>query len=264
VSRWSAERLRIGLAPDRVELARLGHWPGRPPVRQAAAGCTPRPGEPPWQAALAALDQALTEFKPAAGAAAVVLSNHCVRYAVLPWQPEATHAAEMLQLARLHFERTYGAATSGWTVRICDGGYGEPQVACAVDTPLIDGLRQCLAAHGLRLGSLQPLVMAAFNDLRRGFSGRTAFAIVESGRICLSLLDPQRWLDIASRRTWDDPAEAIEQELASRCADSPPPRLDVLLVGPDVAWTASEGRLPRRPGPPQGPGRVSLALCGAG
>ena len=262
MSRWSAERLRIGLAPERVELARLRIGMSRKAARQSSVSCAPKPGEAPWQAALAALDGALAELGSRGGSAAVVLSNHWVRYAVLPWQPSVTGAAEVEQLARLHFERNFGAAAAGWTIRTCDRGYGAAHVACAVDTALIAGLQARLAAHGLRLGTLQPLLMAAYNDARREFSGNTALAIVEAGRVCLGLLQQDRWLAIASRRAGADLSEAIEQELATLDTDMVPPRLDVLLVGADTPWSAPASRAARLLGGPQARGR-SLAMCGA-
>ena len=262
MSRWSAERLRIGLAPERIDLARLRFGLSRNAARQSSASCTPKPGEAPWQAALAALDGALAEFGSRGGSAAVVLSNHWVRYAVLPWQPSVTSAAEVEQLARLHFERCFGAAAAGWTIRTCDRGYGAAHVACAVDSALITALQACLAAHGLRLATLQPLLMAAYNDARREFSGSTAFAVVEAGRVCLGLLQQDRWLAIASRRAGADLSEAIEQELATLDADAVPPRLDVLLVGADTPWSAPAARAVRVLGGPQARGR-SLAMCGA-
>ena len=262
MSRWSAERLRIGLAPEQVDLARLRFGLSRSAARQSSVSCTPKPGEAPWQAALAALDGALAELGSRGGSAAVVLSNHWVRYAVLPWQPSVTSAGEVEQLARLHFERNFGAAAASWTIRTCDRGYGAAHLACAVDTALIAALQACLATHGMRLGTLQPLLMAAYNDARREFSGNTAFAIVEAGRVCLGLLQQDRWLAIASRRAGADLGEAIEQELATLDTDAVPPRLDVLLIGADTPWSAPAARAARVLGGPQARGR-SLAMCGA-
>jgi hypothetical protein len=261
VSRWSAERLRIGLAPERVDLARVRFGLSRETARQSSVSCVPKPGEAPWQAALAALDGALNESGSRGGAAAVVLSNHWVRYAVLPWQPSVTSPAEVEQLARLHFERSFGAAAASWTVRTCDRGYGAAHLACAVDTALITALQACLAAHDVRLGTLQPLLMAAYNDARREFSGSTAFAIVEPGRVCLGLLQQDRWLAVASRRTGADLGEAIEQELATLDTDAVPARLDVLLVGAETSWAAPATRAARLLGGPAARGR-SLAMCG--
>lgn len=261
MSRWSLERVRIGLAPERVDLACTGWLSTRSVRRQSSVSCTPKPGEAPWQAALAALDGALSERGCVGGSATVVLSNHWVRYAVLPWQPDVTSTAEVDQLARLRFERCFGAAASGWTIRTCDRGYGAAHVACAVDAGLISALRACLATHRVRLTELQPLLMAAYNDARREITGSAAFAIVEPGRVCLGLLQQRRWLAIASRRTGADLGEAIEQELATLDADAVPTRLDVLLVGADTRWAAPATRAARVLGGPQARGR-SLAMCG--
>jgi hypothetical protein len=262
VSRWSVERLRIGLAPERVDLARLRVGLRREPVRQHGAACAPRAGEPAWQPALDALDQSLAAFDLRGGSATAVLSNHWVRYAVLAWQPEVTAPAEVRQLARLRFEHTFGAAAAGWEIRICDGGYGRPYVACAVDAALIAELRARLQRHGVRLASLQPLLMAAFNEVRRQLAGSAALVIVEPGRVCLGLTDGERWLDISSRRVGDDPATAVEQELATMDAASVPTRIDVMLVGDGAAWSERTERPARLLGRPAGAGRRSLAMCG--
>lgn len=262
MSRWSVERLRIGLAPERVDVVRLGLFSGPKVSHPRSLSCTPKPGEARWQAALATLDGALAALGSRAGSAAVVLSNHWVRYAVLPWQPSVTSVAEVDQLARLHFEQRFGAVAAGWTVRTCDRGYGAAHLACAVDAALISSLQTCLAAHGVRLGALQPLLMAAYNEARREFKGDTAFAIVEAGRLCLGLLRQGRWIAIASRRTGSDPGEVLEQELATLDTEAAPARLDVLLVGADTPWSAPPSRATRLLGGPQANGR-SLAMCGA-
>jgi hypothetical protein len=246
VSRWSAERLRIALAPGRVELTRVGLWPGRPAAHEAGATCTPRAGEPAWQAALDALDGLLGAFSARGAAVTVVLSNHWVRYLVLPWHAELTGADELAQFARVRFEQTYGAAAAGWTIRTGDGGWGAPHVACAIDTALVTELQRHLTAHGLRLRSLQPLLMAACNDQRRALGGERAFAVIEPGRVCLSLLGHGRWLDVSNRRAGADVPEAVERELATLDADAVPPQLDVLLVGDGARWPAEAAGRPAR------------------
>ncbi len=236
MSRWWPERLRIGLAPGRVDVARLG-WGPRPKVlRQLGVDCAAMADAAPWQAALDALEPLLAQLGARGASVTVVLSNHWVRYLVLPWQSELTSAAEVEQLARLRFAQVFGTAAQGWTVRSCDAGYGVALVACGVDTALLDALRERLAARGLRLASVQPLLMAALNEVRREIDaetvgGDTALAVIEPGRVCLSLLQEGRWLDISTRRADADAAEVIEQELATHATQEAPPRLCVVQVG---------------------------------
>ena len=268
MSRWSAERLRIGLAPDRVEVVRLGARLSRAAPRAQTVPCagtsTGTDGQPPWQAALDALPAALAGLATRGDAVAVVLSNHFVRYQLLPWQEELSAPAEVEAWARLRLEQTYGAAAAQWTIRTCDDGYGRPQLACAVDGALIDQLGQCLAGLGLRLASLQPLLMAAYNDERRQLKGQTAFAIVEAGRLCLGLLGPGGWREIASRRAGADAAATLEQELATLDAQAEPAQLGVLLVGDDAPWPQAGVPGARLLGAHGAQGRRTLAMCGAG
>ena len=262
MSRWWAERLRIGLAPQRVELARLRWLSGAKAARESSVSCAPQAGEPPWLAALQALEAPLAEAGARGAAVTVVLSNHFVRYLVLPWQPKVLRAAEVEQLARLRFAHRFGATAQDWTIRCSDAGYGAAQLACAVDTALITDLRARLAAHGMRLVSMQPLLMAGYNAVRRELATHSALAIVEAGRVCLGLRERSQWLDVTSRRAGVDLADAIEQELATREPDASPV-LDVLLVGEGAAWPAQGMPRARLLGKSQSGFACSLAMCGA-
>ncbi len=261
MSRWWRDRLRIGLAPQRVELARLRWLRGAKAARETSVSCTPRTGEPPWLAALQALDALLAESGARGAAVTVVLSNHFVRYLVLPWQPKVLRAAEVDELARLRFAHRFGAAAQDWTIRCSDAGYGAAQLACAVDTALIADLHARLAARGLRLVSLQPLLMAAYNAVRSELATHSALAIVEAGRVCLGLRERSQWLDVTSRRAGADLAGAIEQELATREPEASP-ALDVLLVGEGAAWPEDVPRA-RLLGKSRTGVARSLAMCGA-
>jgi hypothetical protein len=252
VSRWWPERLVIGLAPDRVDLLRLGRWPGRSVVYQTSLACTPAPGEAPWVAALRTLDAALqSATKPGPSASdgvvpsamsveasvTVVLSNHFMRYLVLPWQPALTRSSELAALARLRFEQIHGAVVADWTVQLGDAGYGTPLLACAVDTGLVSGVQSLMQQRGLRLTSMQGLLMAAFNRHRQVLAQAAAtasaeqpaaLALIEPGRLCLALLAGGQWLSVSTRRIGADAGPVIEQELAALQVD--PAGLDVMLV----------------------------------
>lgn len=260
MSPWSAERFRVGLGAGSVELALRAAWPRSRVLRGLRASFTPRDGQPAWQAALDTLAAALKAFDAGRQRAAVRLSNRWVRYAVLPWSADLARMAELEQLARLHFEQRDGAAVAAWTVRVCDGGWGRPFVACAIDTALLDGLHAVLRAQGVRPGSVQPLLMAAFNDCRRRLVSGAAFAVVEPDRVCVSVFDAQGWGEIGSRRSGGQPGTALAQELATLATDRAPASLDLLLVGEGLGWCDdSADALPAS----RVLGRRALALCGA-
>ena len=258
MSRLWAERLRIGLGADRVDLARYSLG-GRRLVAQASVECERGPEQAPWEAAVETLGAALPAFASRGDSTAVVLSNAFVRYLVIPWQAEISGARELDELAALRFRRTFGEHAADWTIRCSAGGYGEATVACAIDTALVSALRDTLRTCKVRLVSVQPLLMAAYNDVRRELASTSAFATVERGRLCLGVVNRGRWSHIVSRRAANDPAGAIEQELAALASDTLPDALDVVLVGEGAEWPDETPRAARVLGDAGRP----LALCGA-
>lgn len=167
----------------------------------------------------------------------VVLSSHFVRYAVLPWSSELTSEKEWMALAQLHFSSTYGTSASNWAIQTCATGRRKPRVACAVDEQVIASLRRVP-----RLVSVQPALMAAFNDRREAFSRESGwFVVQEPGRLTLSLIVDGDWKLISCRQARTDwrttlPA-LLDREHAMRgepacervvlhCQDEPPPRIE--------------------------------------
>ncbi len=230
---WS-ESVRIGLSPRRVELARLR--PGlrrRAVVEERARDCALEDGQPAWSGALAALDALLAEQSLAGAAASVVLSNHFVRYAVLPWNPELVTAAEFAVAAAQRIQLTFGDAAHGWEVRASAGEWGEAGIVCAIDAALLAAL-----GERLRLVAVEPLLMNVFNALRRDIEPDGALAVVEPGRVCVGVFSQGQWRSVMSRRG-DDPARLIVQELALAAPEIPPSRVELLNLGPDRTWSPS-------------------------
>lgn len=212
MSLWLSRQLRVVLCPEQVTLA---------PVRRSLAlrgmrrtleepQVVPVEGAPaaqPWRAALLALESAL----PAAAAkgrttATVVLSNHFLRYAMVPWQAGLSDAQEDLSYARHCFAKVYGKAALQWEVRLSHQAAGRPRLASGVDAELLEGLRSVVAGAGIALRSIQPHLMTAFNDARRLLRSRSAWlALVEPGHLCLALLHDGHWSSVRSMRvdsTW--------------------------------------------------------------
>lgn len=263
MSRLWPDRIRIGFAPERVELASFGLRGGSKPRRQTSITCERTAAAAAWEPPLEILAESLRAFASRGDRATVVLSNAFVRYLVIPWPSEVLSPRELGELAVMRSRATFGEAAADWTIRVCPGAYGQPSIACAVETALVSALRERLDELGLRLVSLQPLLMAAYNDIRRELGRSSIFVIIESGRLGVSLLAEGEWHYVASRRCAADASIAIEQELAALDMAGMPEQLDVLLVGEGAFWHAN-GTRPTRMLPASASGARSLALCGAG
>ena len=183
-----------------------------------------------WRGALGALAEVV---KPHKGReAAVVLADQFVRYALLPWSPSVKTDAQWLSLARHRFSALHGAAAAEWDVKVTETSPTGARLACAVDRPLIEALAGAFVSADVRLISVQPFLVAAFNQIRQRVGGGSYWIVVEEpGRLTLALIERGAWVAIRSRRSdsrWTALLpEILERESAFLGLDEPCTRVIV-------------------------------------
>jgi hypothetical protein len=198
--------LRVVVSPDQVALLQVQRtltWRGlRRTIHDAYnVPCDSATSAQPWRAALLALETALPGYADGKATATVILSNHFLRYTLVPWRAELADAEEDLSYARHCFAKVYGKAAQQWELRLNQEAPETPRLASAVDTELLDVLRGVFDGAGIALQSIQPHLMAAFNGFRSRLQQRSAwFALLEPGNLCLALLHHGRWLRVRSLR----------------------------------------------------------------
>ena len=221
MSLWPREELRVVMGPGQVTVLAVRRslgWRGwLRSVRDAHTRSFQSATEAQsWAPALLEMETALPAVAKGPAVATVVLSNRFVRYAVVPWQA-GLDAQEDLSYARHCFTKVYGKAASQWQLRLSQQAPGRPRVASAVDADLIEGLRIVCERTGVTLRSIQPHLMAAFNDARRCLGQRSAWlALPEPGHLCLALLCNGDWARVRNLRLdgpWREQlAPALERE----------------------------------------------------
>ncbi|HEV3008027.1 MAG TPA: hypothetical protein VGX52_03235 [Burkholderiales bacterium] len=230
------KHLRIGLGAKRVMVS------GAKAVELEAAD--------DWRAAVDALPEILKAHK--SRDASVVLADQFVRYALLPWNEAVKSPEQWLSLARHRFGALHGAAAASWDVKVTDTAPLGARLACAVDRELIEGLASAFVAAGVKLVSVQPFLVAAFNRLRSGIlnlvgNGSCWIVVEEPGRLTLALIQRGAWVAIRSRRSderWRAVLpEILEREGAFLGLDQPCTRVIVCAQGefdPQIhdAWRA--------------------------
>lgn len=159
---WRNE-LRVVLCSDRVILLGLGKGVRRKVIHQTLLPCSALPGVPAWQAALDVFKKWLANNEINRTDVTVLLSNHFVRYALMPFSIEVTNRAESQAFAQMLFENIYGELARQWRLQIEVGGYGESRLVAAVDMLLLDQITETVALSRLKLRAITPHLVAVFN-----------------------------------------------------------------------------------------------------
>jgi hypothetical protein len=226
VSPLLCDELRIVLTPDQVLLTRIGRavtWRGlrRSVLEKKVVPCADYAGgqtnggetqgvATQWGAALQALEAMLPKQPKRKTCSTVILSNHFMRYALLPWSDVPGDETEELAYARHAFRQAYGDVAETWDLRLSPGKAGMPQLASAVDPRLPEALRALFGRNGIALESIQPHLMAAYNTCQNILRGRSAwFVLMEPGSLCLALLRQGRWESIRTMRLEGDGRAAL-------------------------------------------------------
>lgn len=202
-----AEQLSVLLCPDRVLVAHRarGFRPG-PMTTTVVPVAAPSEGMAGWEPAAAALSAYLTASPQWRGAELrIVVSNHFVRYALIPWSDDLSNEKEHLLLARRHFAQTHGPVAKNWAIRMSLDRPGDCHVASAMDEALVNQLTLIAEACQMKLVRVEPLLMAAFNRWQQDFREEAQwFVMVEDGMLCGALVGRDRWMALRRWRTQDD------------------------------------------------------------
>jgi hypothetical protein len=248
-------QIQLGLAPNRVTMQRVARgWRPQPAALEQRACELAAHAEPAWRPALAALAALLPETGLAGSDATLVLSNHFVRFVLVPMHAQLVRPADDLALARHEFLQAYGPAARDWTLQVSDDGRGRgPRLACAIDSALLEALRALCRARKLALLSLQPWLMHAFNQWRAQLDPNGGLVLVEPGRLCVVRFHQGHWQAVSNRRIGADwlqelttlrdrerllagSAGAAPVPLQVYAPDFPPPSAEQQRQHPELTW----------------------------
>jgi len=191
------ERREILLAPYRVEfLCRRNGQPAEHLVLECEDG---EDGGAAF--ALRNLNAGLERLAWRASTVQVRLSNHFVRYALVPGLAKLRGREERLLAARHQLQAVYGERAQRWQVAV-DEARGAPNaVAAGTDQELLQSIVDALARAELDVDTVEPLLAAAFNRLRKAFGkSPTWLCIAEPGRITLAYAEHGQWRFVMSER----------------------------------------------------------------
>jgi hypothetical protein len=263
--------VRISLAPHQVAMVRFARGLKPRLIDQKRIDCPQAVGVAgsiqPWSGAIDALREVLAHPNVGKAQATVVLSSHFVRYMTVPWSAELVTRDEELAFARSRFAQVFGDAAQGWAVKLSPAPAGNARLAAAVDQTLVERLSSAIASSPLTLTSVQPALMAQFNDWRRPIGDDAWLVVAERGRLLTVWIANGEWRAVRARPINGEMvplAQILEQERLLLSAGSAPSRV-CLAVADDVAVDASGLRVERLGNARSAPagGGFALAMAGA-
>lgn len=234
------DRISVELSPQSVAWVRLARGLRPDVVAKGHESVLPQAGEPAWRAALAKLKLMMLGEEWKNAEITVVLSNHFVRYDCMPWNEAVSDEDELLALARHRLTAVYGTVAQTWEVRLNPAGKGESRIVAAMESELLEKLKQAANEAGLSLYSIQPYLMSSFNRYAKSLAqGDGWFVAAESGRFVLALFRGGQWQNIHLRRGEDMVAlhEWLERENLASGEESI--CREVFLFGPELARDAA-------------------------
>ena len=239
MSRLFRDRLLIGLAPAEITVLRLRGLFKEKLIEKATIACDATFGNEPWQGAVAALKALRIEGR---SRVTVVLANHFVRYAIVPWSDALGTEQEKQAYVRHHFAKIYGERAKSWALRSSDSASGAPRLASAVDADLVAQISNRFPkGGGAKLVSVQPQLMAKFNASRAAVPAAGAWLVLaEPDRACVALHAGGCWRSVQNAKgAWLDLLERERHRVEGELPDL------VLLAGaspaePHGGWNVRE------------------------
>lgn len=251
MSRWSADSLRIALAPGEAALLRPR---GTPASRVLAAE------ERSATSLLPLLDEALADPDWHGRRVEVVLSQHFVRHVLTPPPGKALSRAEEHALVSASLRGIYGDEALRWNVQVLSQPPRHGLVGAAMDASFIQQLDALLARHGFREVAIRPLASVAASRLPGKFAGW--WALAEPGWLTLFGGVNGIWRHVGGQPAGDDWADLlpdlIEREAAA-AAQALPPAVWVQAVGTGPAPEPAAGDWRMLPHDPDTRGVLALA-----
>lgn len=187
-----------------------------------------------WEPTLAVLAASLSDERWQRARCRVVVANHWVRYAIVPWRPELVEESERVAYGRLLLQDVYGDDLADWNVTLGQTSPGRAQLACAIPTALQEQLDGILAEAKLQLLSLQPHLVVSFNRWRHRVATPGGWLVVlDDGALAAVRLTEESWAEVHSVRIGGDwTVELGRLQTFGRLAGADPESSRVLVEAP--------------------------------
>ncbi|HSV84193.1 MAG TPA: hypothetical protein VLK85_33750 [Ramlibacter sp.] len=212
---------------------------------RALAAMQPWPAGRDVKAVVAALAELPLQAQPGQSLS-IILDNAWTRLQLVRFPAQVNTPQERQVFLQANFRRVFGAEAQDWTIIAEPAYFGRPVMAVAVDHTLIAALSRLAERHQLRLRSLQPEFVEAFNRVRPMLTGgQGAFAQIGGDRVCMGLWRGPCWEAVRSQPLAPAVQGSMAAMLAQMLANVDPPMASGTLHLADSDSRPGKGAWPQ-------------------
>jgi hypothetical protein len=204
-----------------------------------------------WQPAIAQLDMLISAMKVKSKSQLnITLASEFVRYLALPPQQMYMNLSEKLAYATAAYREIYGTVVDDWEVRLQDMPTQDTAIVAAIDKKLLEALNQIALKHQLKLTTVKPYLMSAYNGLAKQIGGSNGYlVIVEFKRLLLINLLQGKCVNVRMFKLGSDWQTELKSLMVRESVLSDNKKQEVLVYAPvqkNIAINTIEGWLLKR------------------
>lgn len=162
--------------------------------------------KPIWQPSCSSLESLLEAGKYKLNTPITILiGSDLTRFLILPPQQIVMKSHEKAAYAKAAFQEIYGNTATDWEIKYHNNAPDQPAIVAAIDKNLLTTINLIAQKKQLKLNSVKPYVMSAFNASAKHFQqSNTYLAIVESNRLTLIFISSGRYKQLRSHLITDN------------------------------------------------------------
>ena len=144
------------------------------------------------------LNKVLSDPRWATPTLKVILSEHFVRYAVIPWNTAISNEDERQAFVAHHFKAIYGEPMSDWHHCLSPVKYGQASLASAIPKTLLQAIDDGVTSHNISLTAVEPYLMTVTGQVmqvikQQSLASRCCLAVVTDDRLSLAMIVDKQW-----------------------------------------------------------------------
>lgn len=138
-------------------------------------------GQALWQPVIDALHMCLQGPLWHKANVRITVANSLVRYALLPWSETLLSAEEEKKFVKFKMDEVFGVSDKSFETSLAANSFGNPRLASAIETDLLNNLQQLAITSNLKIQSIQPQLVSALNFWRKEFKAKQLYFMFADG-----------------------------------------------------------------------------------